>query len=69
MQIAAADAGIGSGHALVTDQSFARRILSLPEEREVACLLDFGYPADRPLAPLRRLDRRPFDEIVHRERW
>jgi nitroreductase len=27
------------------------------------------YPADRPLVPLKRPDRRPFDEVVHRGRW
>ena len=38
-------------------------------ERRVAYLLDFGYPADRPLRPIRKPDRRPFDEVVHRGRW
>jgi nitroreductase len=28
-----------------------------------------GYPADRPLAPIGNLDRRPFDEVVHFESW
>ena len=26
-------------------------------------------PRDRRLTPLRRLNRRPFDNVVHRERW
>jgi hypothetical protein len=32
-------------------------------------MVPFGYPAERPLIPLRRPDRRPFDEVVHRGRW
>ncbi len=32
-------------------------------------MIALGYPADRPIAPLRRHDRRPFDEVVHRGRW
>jgi nitroreductase len=69
MMIAAADQGVGSGHIGVQDQAKAREVLGIPEDRRIAYLLDFGYPADRPLTPIRRLDRRPFDEVVHRERW
>lgn len=28
-----------------------------------------GYPADRPLRPITRPNRRPFDEVVHWNRW
>jgi nitroreductase len=69
MMIEASDLGIGSGHASVGDQARARRILGLPEDRECACMVAFGYPADRPLAPLKKPDRRPFEEVVHRGKW
>ena len=69
MMVAAADLGIGSGHSAVGDQDTARVILGLPEDRSVYIMVDFGYPADRPLRPIRRPDRRPFDEVVHRGRW
>ncbi len=69
MMLAAADLGIGSGHSAVGDQDLARRILGLPEDRVCAHLVPLGYPADRPLVPLNRPDRRPFDEVVHRGRW
>jgi nitroreductase len=69
MMIAAADLGIGSGHSAVGDQELARRILGLPEDRICAHLVPLGYPAERPLVPLSRPDRRPFDEVVHRGRW
>ncbi len=69
MMIAAADLGIGSGHSAVSDQDQARRVLGFPEDRRAAYLIDFGYPADRPLRPIKRPDRRPFAEVVHRGRW
>jgi nitroreductase len=31
--------------------------------------LGLGYPADRPLKPIRKPNRRPFDEVVHHGRW
>jgi nitroreductase len=69
MMLAAADLGIGSGHSAVGDQKLARSVLGLPDDRECFALLALGYPADQPLAPLRRLNRRPFDDVVHRGRF
>lgn len=69
MMLAAADQGIGTGHSAVGDQAKARQILGLPEDRRVAYMIDLGYPADRPLKPIRRPNRRPVDEVVHRGRW
>jgi nitroreductase len=39
------------------------------QDRFCAYLVALGYPADRPLAPIERSNQRPFDEVVHRERW
>ena len=69
MMIVAASLGIGSGHAAVGDQDLARQILGFPEDRLCAFLIALGYPADRPLAPLKRVNRRPFEEVVHRGHW
>jgi nitroreductase len=69
MLIAAADLGIGSGHSSVRDQDLARSVLGLPPDRVAAYLLDFGYPAGPPLRPIRKPNRRPFGEVVHRGRW
>jgi nitroreductase len=69
MMIEAADLGIGSGHSAVGDQDLARRLLGHPEDRRCAYLIALGYPADRPLRPLKAHDRKPFDEVVHHERW
>lgn len=69
MMVMAADLGIGSGHSAVRDHELARSILGLPDDRVCAWLIGFGYPADRPLAPITNLNRRPFDEVVHRDHW
>ena len=44
-------------------------MLGFPADRYAAYLIDLGYPADRPLKPLRKPNRRPFNEVVHRGRW
>ena len=69
MMITAADLGIGSGHTAVEDQGLARTLLGLPEDRYAEAIVSLGYPLDRPLTPLKRMDRRPFDDVVHRGRW
>jgi nitroreductase len=68
IMLAAADLGVGSRHASVQDQELARSILGLPGDRFCAWMVALGYPADRPLAPIRHPQRRPFDEVVHRGR-
>jgi nitroreductase len=69
MMIAATDLGIGTGHSAVGDQDACRRILGVPADHHCAYMLALGYPADRPLTPLTRPDRRPFDDVVHRGHW
>ena len=69
MMLAATDLGIGTGHSSVGDQEKARAILGVPDTHQVAYLLGAGYPADRPLRPIVRPNRRPFDEVVHHEHW
>lgn len=69
MMIAAADLGIGSAHSSVEDQDLARTLLGLPADRICAWLIALGYPADRPLSPIRTPQRRAFEDVVHRDRW
>lgn len=69
MMLAAADLGIGTGHSSVGDQDKARAILGVPDGHQVAYLLGIGYPADRPLRPIVKPNRRPLDEVVHQQRW
>jgi nitroreductase len=69
MMIAAADHGIGSCHSSVQDQDLARNLLGYPDDRRCDYLIALGYPADRPLQPIRNPKRRPFEDVVHRDRW
>jgi len=69
IMLAATSLGLGTGHAAVADQGLARELLGFPEDRFCAAVISVGYPADRPLRPIAEPKRRPFDEVVHRERW
>ena len=69
IMLAAADLGIGTCHAAIGDQALARDLLGLPADRECMWLISLGVPSGRALAPIEQPDRRPFDDVVHRERW
>jgi nitroreductase len=43
--------------------------LGFPDRRFLAYMLSVGYPSDKPLAVIERLNRRPFDEVAHRGGW
>lgn len=69
MAITATELGIGTGHSAIGEQDTARAILGVPGDHLVAYLLGLGYPADRPLTVIRKPNRRPFTEVVHRGSW
>jgi nitroreductase len=69
IMLTAVDLGIGSGHSAVADQEQAQRVLGFPNGYICVYMIALGYPADRPLRPLLRPDRRPFDQVVHWNRW
>jgi nitroreductase len=69
MMLAAADLGIGSGHSSVGDQERAREILGVPGDHDVAYLIGLGHPADRPLKPIMKPNRLPFEEVVRHGHW
>jgi nitroreductase len=69
VMLAAADLGIGSAHAGVQDQALARCLLGVPEDRCCVLLITLGTPADCPLRPIQRPDRRAFEDVVHRGHW
>lgn len=69
MMIAAADLGVGTAHASVSDQDLARRLLGFPEDRFCSNMISIGMPVDGGLRPIKHLNRRPFKEVVHRDRW
>lgn len=69
MMLAATGFGVASGQAHAADQELAQRVLGFPAGRICALLIALGYPADRPLQPITKPSRRPFDDVVHRETW
>jgi nitroreductase len=71
MTLAAWELGIGSVPATVYDQPLARELLAYPADRWCEFLLSFGY-ATNPEAltwPKRAGGRKPFEAVVHVERW
>jgi len=69
MAIAAVALGIGSAPAEIGNGEKLRTVLCLPAGQRCLHVLAFGYPADGPLDPTTKLHRRPFDQVVHRDRW
>lgn len=69
MMLAAADLGIGTGHSSVGDQERAREILGVPDDHDVTYMIGVGYPDDRPLKPIVKPNRLPFDEVVRNGHW
>jgi nitroreductase len=69
IMLAAADLGIGTGHSSVGDQEAARKILGVPDDHDVAYMIGVGYPADRPLKPIVKPNRLPFNEVVRHGHW
>lgn len=68
MQLAATAAGVGSCIATLHDQAAAHTILGLPDELTCRFSIAFGYDAEPPTA-LKSGGRKPFDEVVRRERY
>lgn len=69
MMLAAADLGIGSGHSSAHNVEVGREVLELPADKRVWWLIGLGYPADRPLRPMKKPARRALDDLVHYETW
>jgi len=69
IMLAATDLGIGTGHSSVGNQDKAREILGVPADHDVAYMIGVGYPADRPLKPIVKPNRLPFDEVVRHGHW
>jgi nitroreductase len=68
MQLVATAHGVGSCIATLHDSAAAHATLGVPEELSCHWSIAFGYPAEPP-TPLKAGRRKPFDEVVRRERY
>jgi nitroreductase len=71
MTLAAWELGIGSVPATVYNQPLARELLGYPATHWCEFMLSFGYP-ENPEAltwAKRAGGRKPFEAVVHTERW
>lgn len=76
MMLAAETVGIGSCPATLHDQESVRQLLGVPDDRFARHAIAFGYPNDGVEAAIRTnmkgvtgSARKPFDEVVRRERF
>ena len=71
MQLAGWELGLGSCIASIYEPEKAKAILGLPADRFFDVALSFGYPAADQARPavVRAGGRRPFEAVVHWERW
>ncbi len=69
MMIGATGLGIASGQAVCRDQILAQEGLGFPDGKQCVLLIALGYPADRPLKPIKNPSRRDFDDVVHIGTW
>jgi nitroreductase len=66
LMLAAWEMGIGSVHAAVYDEDLVRGLLGHPKGWRCDYVLSFGYPVRTPSEPG---ERKPLEELVHRDRW
>ncbi len=71
MQLAGVELGVGSCIVTLHRPERSRELLGYPDDLYLTMLVAFGYPADaQALEPASRPGgRRPFDELVHFERY
>jgi nitroreductase len=70
MMLAAWAEGIGSGIATMHDQACAKKVLRIPEDKDITIVLDFGYPASKPAKGVSPYaGRRSKEEVIHHEQW
>jgi nitroreductase len=63
--------GIGSCPITVQDFDLAADVLALPADRQCQYIVALGWPADPEdlTRPPRAGGRKPYDQVVHTERW
>ena len=71
MQLAAWELGVGSCLASIYQVEKARQVLGFPADLQLRFAISFGYPLEEEKlsAAPKKGGRRPFDEIVHWDRW
>jgi len=71
MQLVAWEVGVGSCLASIYEPDKAREILGFPQEWQVRICISFGFPLDENLinAAPKKGGRKPFEDIVHWEKW
>jgi nitroreductase len=67
--LAAVDSGLAASFTGVFDVAGMRRLLGIPEEFHPAGVISMGHPGKDVKSPSLKRGRKPFDQVVHHERW
>jgi nitroreductase len=67
--LSAVNEGLAAGFAGVHDTQALRSLLGIPAEVTPMGAIPIGYPAEDKRSPSLKRGRKPFEEVVHHERW
>jgi nitroreductase len=70
MQLAAQEMSVGSCLGTIYQPDQVRALLGIPEDKQAMFVISFGYSVPDPERKgAGKAGRRPFDEVVHWDRW
>jgi nitroreductase len=69
MQLAALEVGVGSCLGTIYEPEAAKALLHIPDGWQARLLISLGYPVEQAPRPPKPEGRRPFDDVVHIEKW
>lgn len=68
LQLAATEYGVGSCIAAIYRPADARKILNIPEGKNLFCAISFGYPSPEH-KPAKLGGRKPIEQLVRWDKW
>lgn len=67
--LGAVDEGLAAGFAGAHDLTAFRRLLEIPDEVTPVGVIPIGHPAPDKRSPSLKRGRKPFENVVHQEKW
>lgn len=67
--LSAVDAGLAAAFSGVSDVAGVRQLLGIPADFHPVGVISIGHPAGDVKSPSLKRGRRPFDQVVHNQKW
>lgn len=67
--LAAVDAGLAAAFSGVTNPAAMRKLLGIPPDFHPVGVISIGHPLEDKRSPSLKRGRRPWEQVVHSERW